>query len=331
MTATDLFDLTAVDGKALEASLRPQICVELMEQAMLEVSAGRAALPARQAFEAPGGPGKFGTMPGGLETPARYGVKVVSLFPRKAATGLSSHVGLYLLFDAQTGLPLAIMDAGRLTAIRTAAVTALATRTFAARTSTIAVLGAGEQAERHIQTLAATLRVDRFHLWSRRREAADGLAQRLASDERRIDVFDTVAGATREADVICTCTSAVDPVLTNGDVADGVHVNLIGASFPDRAEADAELIARGRLFVDFRPAALAQAGEIRRAIDAGLIGPGHIAGELGAVLDGKCAGRESDDQVTIYRSLGVAAQDVAAASHAYDAVRAAGAGALVRL
>ncbi|MEX0645995.1 MAG: ornithine cyclodeaminase family protein [Parvularculaceae bacterium] len=331
MTETATLDLTAIDGRLLEASLPPRTCVELMRKAMIEVSAGGASLPDRRAFDAPGGAGKFGVMPGGSVGLSRYGVKIVSFFPARGECGHSTHSGLYLLFDAQTGRPLAAMDAGRLTAIRTAAVTALATQTLAARTETIAILGAGEQAERHIRTLRATLRVDRFRLWGRRRASAERLAKALARTGIDVEVVDSVKSATSGADVICTCTSAIDPVLTNDDVDDGVHVNLIGASFPDRAEADARLVARGRLVVDFRPAALAQAGEVKRAIEAGLIGPSHIACELGAVLAGDCPGRESDDQVTIYKSLGVAAQDVAAASHAYDSIQGASASSLLQL
>jgi ornithine cyclodeaminase len=235
-----------------------------------------------------------------------------------------SHVGVLQLFDAKTGLLLAMIEGGSLTAIRTAAASALATDVLARPNARrLAILGTGEQARRHVLAMAAVRPITEVRVWGRSLSRATAFADALALPAR---AFDDVAAAVADADIICTTTPAVDPILFGAMVAPGTHVNLVGSAVPATAEADAALVARAAFFVDFREAALAQAGELRRAIAAGCVAPDHIKAEIGEILLGMVPGRSSATAITIYKSLGVTAQDLAAGAVVLAAARAAGLG-----
>jgi len=312
-------EIRVIPGADLRRLLPYLDCVEAVESAMREVSAGNVLMPLRQIMRLPTGQGALGLMPGYLGGPPCFGVKVLSLFPGNPSVGLSSHLGLYMLFEADNGRPLALMDASTLTAIRTAAASVVATRALARRDSKVlAIIGTGEEAVSHIEAFQAARPFERLVIWGRNPAAAKS----LAASSRRLGIGDVqVTSSVREAlagaDVVCTVTSSPDPLLCGADVRPGTHLCLVGASIPSSREVDDDCVAMSRFFVDYRGSALAQAGELLHAIGAGMVTESHIAAEIGEVLSGAVPGRRSDSEVTVYKSLGVAAQDLAAASLVY--------------
>ena len=311
--------LHAIDSTTLKRLLTYPACIDVVSAAMQATSAGKAELPLRHGLPLPNG--MLGMMYGYLGEPECFGIKLVSLFPGNAGTDLSSHMGLMMLYEAERGQPLAIMDGGLITAIRTAAASAVATRELAREDAqTLAIIGAGEQAEAHINAIPCVRDIREIRIWARRGERANALAERATRDGApRAIVCDTVDDAVRRADIVCTVTSASEPVLHGAQLEIGMHLNLVGASFPDRREVDDDAVAQGQFFVDYRPSTEAQAGEYLHALEQGVITPTHIRGEIGEVISGERDGRTAASQITMYKSLGVASQDLAAALHVYRA------------
>jgi ornithine cyclodeaminase len=326
-------ELRVISGADLRQLLPYRDCVEVVDSAMREVSAGNVLMPLRQIMRLPTGQGALGLMPGYLGEPACFGIKVLSLFPGNPAVGLSSHLGLYMLFEAGNGRPLALMDASVLTAIRTAASSVVATRALARRESRVlAVIGTGEEAQSHIEAFQAARPFERLIIWGRNSATAQDLADRSRrSGIDDVRVVSSVREALAEADVVCTVTSSPDPLLFGADVRPGTHLCLVGASIPSTREVDDALVAMSRFFVDYRASAMAQAGELLHAIGEGVVTEAHLVAEIGEVLLAKVPGRRSDSDVTVYKSLGVAAQDLAAASLVYRRAVERGAGTLAAI
>ncbi len=324
-------ELRVISGSELQQLLPYLDCVEAVEAAMRAVSAGSVLMPLRQVMRLPGGKGALGMMPGYLGEPECFGIKLLSLFPGNPAVGLSSHLGLYVLCEGRNGRPLALMDASRLTAIRTAAASVVATRALArADSKVLAVIGSGEEAVSHVEAFHAVWPFERLLIWGRNPAAAQGIAERarrLGMNDAR--VVSSVRDALAEADVVCTVTASPDPLLFGADVRPGTHLCLVGASIPSCREVDDDCVAMSRFFVDFRASAMAQAGELLHAIGEGVVAEAHIVAEIGEVLSGVVVGRRSDSEVTVYKSLGVAAQDLAAASLVYRRAVELGVGTLV--
>lgn len=306
-------------------------CIEAVDAAMRRVSNGTTALPLRTGLPIPGSDGMLGMMPGYLDQPPSFGIKLVSLFPGQRRPGLSSHSGLLLLFEAATGRPVALLNAGEITAIRTAAASAVATRALArADARVLGIVGTGEQAQAHIEALPMVRQFERIVIWGRDNERARAFAESAAAKfNGTVTICATVADLLAEADVVCTVTSSPEPLLEGHSVRAGTHLCVVGSSFPARREVDDDCVARSTFFVDYRPSALAQAGELLHAIQAGRVTESHIRAEIGEVLCGSSPGRRSPSEITLYKSLGVAAQDLAAACAAVAAAQAAGAGVLV--
>ncbi|MGE3231989.1 MAG: ornithine cyclodeaminase family protein, partial [Hyphomicrobium sp.] len=255
-----------------------------------------------------GGGNAFGVMPGSLGD-GPFGAKLISVFPGNVAAGGLSHQGMVFLFDPETGAPRAAVDAGALTAIRTAAASAAATDALALpEASRLAVLGTGEQARRHVEAIRLVRPIARVTIWGRDPEKAAALAGALGAV-----TAPTVAQAVADADIICTTTGAAEPILLGRDLPDGAHLNLVGSSRAGPAEVDEALVARVRLIADHREGVLAQGAEFLRAKAAGLVGDDHVVGEIGEVFAGTLAGRQSAHQITAYKSLGSIVQDLAAA------------------
>lgn len=285
-------------------------CVDVIEQAMRSVSAGQTDQPLRSIMKLPDGNG-MGIMPGAMRDPSVHGMKLISLYPDNPKRGLSSHQGLMLIFDTPTGTPIACLDASKLTALRTAAASAAATRVLARPESkTLAILGAGEQADHHLPAQMAVRDFKQIRVWTRTFEHARDFAQRHAGDAAEIVAFDTAREAVSGADVIVTVTSSPGPVLKGRWLEPGQHVNLVGSSVATAREIDDAGVAAGRFFVDTRSGAQVQAGEYLHALRSGAITEAHLLGEIGEVYSGKLAGRSSDAEITIYKSLGTAAQDL---------------------
>lgn len=291
--------------------------IAVLERAMIAVSQGRADLPLRTIV--PAGPkGRLGLMPGAMRDPPCFGLKLVSLFPENPAAGLSSHTGLMVLMEQEHGRPLAALDGAALTAVRTAAASALATDRLArAQADTLALIGYGEQAASHLDGMRAVRPIRHVRVAGRDAARAAAFAERMAARYGDLEIAacasakDAVAGA----DIVCTVTGATEPVLFGAWVRPGTHVNAVGASVPSKRELDEAMLTKARLFVDYRPSTLAQAGEVIAALEAERIDDAHIRAEIGEVLAGERPGRTHAREITLYRSLGIAAQDLACAWH----------------
>lgn len=321
--------LRIISGDDVRALLPMDACINLMGETLARLSAGDGQNPLRAVMPLGGGPDRFGLMPGALTVPAVFGIKMLSLFPGNAAAGLSSHLGLVALFEADRGQPVALLEASAITAIRTAAVSALATRLLA-RTDAgdLALLGSGEQAESHLEAIRRVRRIRRVRVWSRNAKNARDFADRNGEG---IEVCERVADAVAGADIICTLTGARTPILNGGMIGPGVHINAVGACIPVAAEVDTALVAKSRYVVDLRASAEAEAGEYLMARAAGAISSDHIVAELGEIASGAAIGRRSAEEITLFKSLGLAVEDLAAADFILKAARAAGIGQVVTL
>lgn len=307
--------------------------IEVVESAMKVVSAGGAELPLRSVVPV-GGDNRMGVMPGALSDPASFGVKLISLFPGNPARGLSSHLGAYLIFDAETGQAAAMMDASLLTALRTAAASAVATRALArADAKRLTIVGNGEQAEHHLDAICAVRPIETVRVAGRDLARAEAFC--AAAQERfprlSFEALTDVRSAVAEADIVCTVTASPLPILEQAWLPEGCHVNVVGSSIPSMREVDNDLVLNTSIWVDYLPSTLAQAGEVVDLIAAGRFEASRLKGEIGKVLSGDIGGRSDRSEQTVYRSLGVAAQDLAAAQAVLDAARQSGTGQTVQL
>lgn len=326
--------MIVLSDRDVAALLPMAAAIEVVEKAMIAVSAGAANLPQRMVVDV-GPPNMMGVMPGAFlpgngAVEGCFGVKLVSLFPKNPDSGFSSHQGAIVLFEPEHGSAIAMMNAGLLTAVRTAAASAVATRVLAREDSaTLAMVGAGEQAEHHVEAmLAVRPSIRALRIAGRRPEKAQAFAEHVAAQHPglAVTVAEDVRSAVDGADIVCTVTSSPTPVLKGEWIAPGTHLNVIGASVASKREIDEETVARSRLFVDFRPSTFAQAGEVIGAIESRRIGRDHVLAEIGEVLSGKAGGRRDAGEITLYRSLGIAAQDLACAAHCLRAAQARGMG-----
>lgn len=303
-----------VGAEDVERILTYEACIPLMREAMIALSQGRTRQLLRGIIDLGGG-NAFGVMPGAMLDGA-FGAKLVSVFPGNVAAGGLSHQGVVALFDGRSGAPLAFVEAGVLTGIRTAAASAAATDALARPdASRLAVLGTGEQAQRHVEAIRQVRRIEQVTIWGRDPAKARALAARLGASAAA-----SVVEATRNADIICTVTAAAEPILASAHVADGAHVNAVGSSRAGPAEIAGDLVARARFFADHREGVLAQGAEFIRAREAGLIGEDHLLGEIGEVMAGAIPGRLGQGDVTLYKSLGSIVQDLAAADYVVRAL-----------
>jgi ornithine cyclodeaminase/alanine dehydrogenase-like protein (mu-crystallin family) len=238
-----------------------------------------------------------------------------------------------VLFDPEHGCPAALIDAGAITAIRTAAASGLATQLLARPDAgDLAILGAGEQAHSHLEAMRAVRPLRRIRLWARDRAKAEAFARSEgARPGVAIEVAGSVPAAVEGADIICTLTRASEPILCGHWISSGAHLNVVGSSVAAAAEIDTAAVVRSRFFVDCRNSTVNEGGEYLRALQVGAITAAHIAGEIGEVANAAKPGRTSRDEVTLYKSLGVAPQDLAAAHYVLDRARAAGIGQLIEL
>ena len=325
-------NLQIIDRQLVRELLPMKTCIELMKTAMAQTASGSTCQPPRWIIALSSGEGRgFGLMPGAMRSPDVFGAKLTAVYPENGAKGLQSHQGAIILFDATIGAPVAVVHGGEVTAIRTAAASALATQILSAPDAgDLAILGYGEQAREHLVAMACVRKLRRVRIWGRNPERALKFAQENAElSPVPIEVCKTVNIAVHQADLICTVTAADTPVLTSADVADGAHINVVGSSIAAAAEIDNQLVKRACFFVDFRPSALQQAGEFLAAKAAGLVTDDHILAEIGQVLNKQHAGRQTADEVTIYKSLGIPAEDLTCANYLYQTAVERGLGARV--
>jgi ornithine cyclodeaminase/alanine dehydrogenase-like protein (mu-crystallin family) len=313
------------------AALPARECAEAMAEVLAAQAQGEAFMPLRSVMIPPGANGFMGLMPGwrGGETPT-FGLKAICLMPGNPARGLDAHQGTVTLFDGETGMPTAILDASAVTEIRTAAVTAVATRLLAREDSKVlAILGAGVQARSHLEALQLVREFEQIRIYAPTEAHARGLAEHAPG---KATVTASAEDAVRGADVVVTVTSSREPVLVHDWLSPGMHVNAVGASNPIWRELEVETVTASALFTDNRESIRNEAGEFQMALEQGAIsGEDHVRATLGEVLTGTKPGRADDSELTLFRSLGVAVEDLAAAQHAVAAARAQGRGTEVEL
>lgn len=308
-------------------------CVEVMDRALRTLARGEAELPLRSMVWLPDRSGLLGLMPAYLGSPRTIGLKVVSVFAGNHGTEYDSHQGVVMLFEVEHGSPVAILDASSITAIRTAAVSGVATRALArADAGDLAILGSGVQARSHLDAMRAVRSLRRVRVWSRSAEHAEAFA-RLESERHglRVEPVKNARDAVSGADLVCTTTAAREPVLLGECLSPGAHVNAVGACFANTRELDAAAVTRSRLYVDRLESALNEAGDFLLARKEGAIGDDHIVGEIGDVLLGKTPGRRSADEITLFESLGIAIEDLASAHYVWQKALATGTGTSIPL
>ena len=301
-------------------------CIEAMSEALASLARDELFQPLRSISRPPGASTLLGLMPAYRAEPAAaYGLKEIVVVPTNPARGLDTHMGGVLLHDGDNGELVAIMNASPITEIRTAAVSAVATRTLARRDAErVAILGAGAQARGHVHALRAVLGDPEIRIWARNQEAAERLAGEVGAT-----VSPSVDAALFGAEVVCTTTAATEPIVEKRWLARGAHVNAVGSCFPTTRELDTETVAHASFFTDRRESCLNEAGDYMLAAAEGAVGPEHIRAELGEVLAGMHPGREHEDELTVFESLGIAVEDLASAELVVRRAREQGVGAEV--
>lgn len=316
-----------VIGAELVQELLPvDACVPLMREAFRAEAEGRTVQPIRQAMFTPDGKGLLSMMPGQIQAPDWLGIKVITVFPGNFGTDLGSHQGPVLMFDPGNGQLLAMIDGREITAIRTAAASAAATDALATKdASSLGIFGYGEQAHTHAAAVRSVRTIEEVLVWGRDQKKAAEFAKSIGGNARAV----AHPAEAAEAEILCLTTAAREPYFEGAWLRPGHHVNVVGSSIPTTAEVDSETLARARLFVDFKESALALGGDIRRALEAEVIDESHILGSIGSVLTGDCNGRLADEDITVFKSLGMVAQDLISCDHVLKTAEARGVGELV--
>ncbi len=316
-------NLLVLSEKDVRHLLDMKSCIEAMEEVLAALARGELFQPLRFVGRPPDAAGLMGLMPahrGG--DAAAYALKEIVVTPDNPTRGLDAHQGAVLLHDGGTGELVAVLNASPVTEIRTAAVSAVATRALArAEVERVAILGAGVQARAHVHAMRAVLQTSEIRIWARNLDAAEELAaevQALVSPSPDAALFG--------AEVVCTTTSSREPIVEHRWLAPGAHVNAVGSSLPTTRELDTETVVASSLFVDRRESTLHEAGDYLIAAAEGAIGTDHIKAELGEVLVGAHPGRERDDELTVFKSLGIAVEDLAAAELVVRRAREQGVG-----
>ena len=303
-----------IDREEVSRRLTYEKCIPIVRQAMIAFSAGETKQLLRSIITLSDGR-LFGVMPGAMAAHGPFGAKLISVFHGNFDRGVPSHQGLVVLFDPESGAPVCVLDAGEITAIRTAAASAVATDALARKdASRMALLGYGEQAQTHAHAISKVCNLQSITVWGRSAERAQAFAEKMRAELRiPFTVAPDVQSAVVQADIICTLTSSPEPILKGAWVRAGTHLNLVGSSHAGPAEVDNDLVVCSRFIADSREGVFNQGGEFLRAKKAGLIGDDHIVGEIGQVLAGTIEGRRSADEITVYKSLGHVVQDLSSA------------------
>jgi ornithine cyclodeaminase/alanine dehydrogenase-like protein (mu-crystallin family) len=308
-------------NKEKVASLLPmRECIPLMEEMFRRLANGECLQPLRTLMWLPDKSGLLGMMPGYARGPGVMGLKVITIFPGNGESGYPSHQGVVILFGARHGEPLMIFDAAEITAIRTAAASAVATRLLSRKNSELlAIIGLGEQAERHVEAIGIVRKIKRINLWGRNEDKAAELAGNLARKYGvPVHVSLNAREAVRGADIICTVTSSREPVILGDWISKGAHINAVGSSTPGARELDTSAVLRSKLFTDRYESLFNEAGDFLIPKKEGVVSESDVKGELGEVLIGTKTGREDKADITLFKSLGIAAEDLFSAWHIYQ-------------
>ena len=293
-----------------------------MEKMFRSLATGGAAQPLRSLMWLPGKKGLLGIMPGYDTTIGIMGIKLISVFHGNRDKGYPSHHGVVILFDANNGQPLMIFDASEITALRTAAVSALATTLLSRQDAEVlSIVGSGEQAERHIESILLVRKIRQINTWSRNEKNATRLASKV-SERHNIPVVvsKNAKEAVKDADIICTVTSSPEPVVLGNWISRGAHINAVGSSTPVARELDTNAVLKSKLYTDCYESILNEAGDFLIPKKEGAVTDSHICGDLGELLLGTKRGREDNDEITLFKSLGIASEDISSCWHIYQKV-----------
>lgn len=315
------------------ALLPPGDLIQAMETALARFSAGDVVQPVRTVLSIGAHNAFFGVMPAYVSEPPQMGAKLVTVFGQNLTKGLPSHLATILLFDPTTGALMAVMDGRYITEARTAAVSAVSAKALARPDATrLAILGTGVQARSHLEALVEVRALQDVRVWSPQGRSRDRFVADMAGKVAvPVRACASAEAAVRDADIVVLVTSSPAPVVDDAWVAAGAHVISVGACRADQREMAPDLVTRGRLVVDSRAAALVEAGDVVQGIREGLFDASHVVGELGEVLLGRVAGRRHAEELTIFKSLGMAVEDVAAADLVYRRAEDTGAGTVLEL
>ncbi|HTW32953.1 MAG TPA: ornithine cyclodeaminase family protein [Candidatus Sulfotelmatobacter sp.] len=308
-----------IDREEVARRLTYERCIPIVRQAMIALSRGETKQLLRSII--PLSDGRFfGIMPGAMGVHSVFGAKLISVFHENFAKGIQSHQGLVILFDPETGAPVCAVHAGELTAIRTAAASAVATDALARKDARrLALLGYGEQAGSHARAISKVRHLESITVWGRSPARARAFAEKMRAERAQnelnipVNAAATVQEAVADAGIVCTLTSASEPILHGAWLRPGTHVNLVGSSHAVPVEVDNDLVVRSRFIADSRESVLAQGAEFLRAKAAGLVGDDHVVAEIGQVLSGEIPGRRLPEEITVYKSLGHVVQDLSTA------------------
>lgn len=309
-----------LNQREIESLLPMAECIPLMAEALGSLARGEMAQPLRMVISPPAAKGMLGLMPAHKSgEPAAYGVKVICVFPDNPAKGLDAHQGSVMLLSGETGEVQALMNASAITAIRTAAVSGVATELLARRDAAdLAIIGAGVQARTHLEAMACVRPIKRARIASRNFDNARRFAEAMTPQYGfPIEAAATVEAALSGADLIVAATSSREPVIKREWIAPGAHLNVVGASIPTAREVDSATMATASLFVDRRESTMNESGDYLFALQEGAIDADHIRAELGEVLIASQAGRTSAEEITLFKSLGLAIEDLASAEYLY--------------
>ena len=318
-----------LDNRQIQELLPMTECIELMADALAALARGEVFQPLRTIVRPPEARGLLGLMPAyRAGEQGAFGLKAICVFPENPAKGKDAHQGAVMLFSRETGELLALMNASEITAIRTAAVSAVATRLLARDDAQqLGIIGAGVQARTHLEALAAVRKITRARVAARNIEHAQELVREMQPKFGfPIEPVETTEEAVRDADVIVTATSSLEPVINKDWISPGAHVNAIGTHSPNSREIDSATMAAARIFTDRRESALNEAGDYLLAAKEGLVTPESILGEIGELLIGTKTGRTSSTEITLFKSLGLAIEDVVSADYLYHKAQSQNAG-----
>lgn len=321
-----------LNGEEVVKLLPMDECIEVMEKTLKVLSNGEIVQPLRTAMPIPGG-NILGMMPSYINDSKTLGVKAITVFPGNRGTGYDSHQGIILLYEAEHGSLRSLVDATAITAIRTAAVSAVATKYLAKPDAgDLAILGTGTQSRTHLKAILKVRKIHRVRVWSLHYDRARDFAA-LESEQCgiKIEAIETAKDAVNGADIICTVTSSKSPVLSGEWLSKGVHINAVGACSSNARELDTSAVVKSRLFVDWKESTVNEAGDYLIPKSEGAIDENHILGNIGDVILGKVKGRQTYEDSTLFKSLGLSVEDIAASQHIYNKARDKGLGTEVEI
>lgn len=297
-----------------------QSCIQLMRDTLAALARGEATQVLRTAMKLEER-NVLGVMPSAFQSKNIAGTKVITVMPENSQKGLPSHQGIVIVFETETGTLKAVVEGEAITAIRTAAVSAVATDLLARKDSKVlAILGTGVQARMHLESIQLVRKIEQVFVWDRKVASAQKYAEEMSQQCKiPISYCETAEEAVKAADIICTVTAAKEPILFGKHVKKGAHINAVGACTPDCRELDTELVKMSRLYVDQIESAINEAGDFLIPYKEGAVDEKHIVGEVGKILLGKVEARQTDHEITVFEALGLALEDLAAADFVINA------------